>query len=439
MKNRNKFLRLPLLLMVVLLGFTFGCEKEKPPVLSTTEVTEITVNSAQTGGSIIDDSGNTIIARGVCWSTNVNPTINDSKTQDGAGAGAFTSSIAGLEPNTTYYLRAYATSNAGTGYGMTMSFITKKHLVISTTEIAEIKLTSAISGGNINDDSGITMIERGVCWSTNQNPTINDNKTVDGTGTGTGSFSSKLSGLTANTTYYVRAYATNSNNTFYGAQTSFKTQQATFTDTRDGNVYKTIQLGNQIWMVENLKYLPEVVGPATGSTTTSYYYVYGYDGTSVNDAKLTTNYQAYGVLYNWNAAMGACPEGWHLPSDAEWSQLENYLADNGYNYDGTTSGGRGKIAKSLASSSDWIASLGKGAVGNTDYPAYRNKSEFTALPGGNRFFNGVFRDIGSYGYWWSSTTSGYSPVQRDMSSYASNVGRSSFSKDVGYSVRCIRD
>ena len=101
--------------------------------------------------------------------------------------------------------------------------------------------------------------------------------------------------------------------------------KGTFVDSRDGTEYKTIKIGNQTWMAENLKYLPSVVGPATGSSTDPYYYVYGYQGTDVATAKATTNYQNYGVLYNWTAATTACPAGWHLPTDAEWNVLEQYV------------------------------------------------------------------------------------------------------------------
>ncbi|HOR60830.1 MAG TPA: FISUMP domain-containing protein, partial [Bacteroidales bacterium] len=114
---------------------------------------------------------------------------------------------------------------------------------------------------------------------------------------------------------------------------------STFTDPRDNYTYQTVQIGSQTWMAENLKYLPSVVGPGTGSNSEAYYYVYGYEGTSISAAKATENYATYGVLYNWTAAMagagssnfnpsevqGICPPGWHLPSDAEWQQLEMYL------------------------------------------------------------------------------------------------------------------
>ena len=228
----------------------------------------------------------------------------------------------------------------------------------------------------------------------------------------------------------------------------------TFTDSRDGKVYETVTIGEQVWMAENLAYLPSVVGPATGSYTAPYYYVYGYDGTSVATAKATANYTTYGVLYNWTAAMngaassisnpsgvqGVCPPGWHLPSDEEWTQLEEYLIANGYNYDGTTTGN--KIAISLASANGWNSSTNPGAIGNTNtaYDAYRNKSGFSALPGGCRYVDGAFRYLGDGGYWWSSTqyfTTGawFRALTYDLS----NVGRLYDSKELGFSVRCLRD
>src|SRR5690554_6202625 len=193
------------------------------PVLSTTEVTEINQTTATVKGNITDDGGATVTARGVCWSTNQNPTISNNKTTDGTGAGTFVSNISGLKPNTTYYVRAYATNIAGTGYGSAMSFTTLEASlpVLSTAEVTEITQTTATVKGNITDDGGATVTARGVCWSTNQNPTISNNKTTDGTGAGT--FVSNISGLEPNTTYYVRAYATNGAGTGYGSAMSFTT------------------------------------------------------------------------------------------------------------------------------------------------------------------------------------------------------------------------
>jgi uncharacterized protein (TIGR02145 family) len=402
MRKKTNNLIFPLLLMGVFLIFASSCKKDDDdngngnntgiPVLSTTAITDITQTTAKSGGNITSDGGAPITVHGVCWSTNENPTIDDNKTEDGTGAVSFTSSVTGLEPNTTYYLRAYATNSAGNGYGSTMSFTTQARFpVLSTREVTDITENSATSGGNITDDGGAPITVHGVCWSTNENPTIDDNKTEDGTGAG--SFTSSVTGLEPNTTYYLRAYATNSAGTSYGSTMSFTTQEgssgSTFTDPRDGKVYQTVVIGNQEWMAENLAYLPSVVGPDTGSDTTSYYYVYGYDGTSISAAKATENYATYGVLYNWTAAMngaessdanpsgvqGICPDGWHLPSDAEWKQLEMYLGMsetdvNSTGWRGTVEGGKLKEA----GTTHW-ADPNAGA---------NNESGFTALPGGYR-------------------------------------------------------
>ncbi len=193
-----------------------------------------------------------------------------------------------------------------------------------------------------------------------------------------------------------------------------------FTDIRDGNVYNWVKIGNQIWMAENLRYLPSVVGPGTGSETTPYYYVYGYDGTSVAAAKATANYTTYGVLYNWTAACNSCPDGWHLPSDAEWTELTDYL--------GGTSDAGGKLKET--GTTHWY-SPNTGAT---------NETGFTALPGGNRGIYGAFYTIGNYGYWWSATESNANNAwDRLMYCDYSNVTRDGSNKEVGFSVRCVRD
>ena len=310
--------------------------------------------------------------------------------------------------------------------------------VLSTTAITDITQTTAKSGGNITSDGGATVTVRGVCWSTNQTPTISDNKTTDGTGAG--NFVSSISGLTANTTYYVRAYATNSNGTAYGSAMSFTTQEgssgSTFTDPRDGKVYQTVVIGNQVWMAENLAYLPSVNMVADGSEDAagSYYYVYGYDGTNVADAKATDNYATYGVLYNWTAAMdgeassttnpsgiqGVCPAGWHLPSDAEWTELTDYLG-------GTVAGGKLKET----GTTHW----------NSPNTGATNETGFTALPGSYRDPDGPsFYYIGYFGYWWSATEYDSSNAwYRYVYYYSSGVLRSDNYKGVGFSVRCVRD
>ncbi|MEI6143716.1 MAG: hypothetical protein WCP85_30840, partial [Mariniphaga sp.] len=179
------------------------------PVITTIAPSTITSTTATSGGNITSDGGATVTARGVCWSTTQTPTITNYKTTDGTGTGSFISSIAGLTAGTTYYVRAYSTNSAGTGYGTQVSFTTTVQVqlpILTTTSATAITNTTATSGGSITFDGGATVTARGVCWSTSQNPTIANSKTVDGTGTG--SFISSITGLTAGTTYYVRAYST---------------------------------------------------------------------------------------------------------------------------------------------------------------------------------------------------------------------------------------
>ncbi len=192
------------------------------PTLTTATVTAITGNSASGGGEVTVSGGADVTARGICWDIAENPTTAKSKTTNGEGLGTFTSAMTGLLGNKTYYVRAYATNSAGTGYGPQVSFKTDIDLpTVTTTAVTAITKTSAVSGGNVTYDGGGTISARGLCWSLDADPDLTDN--VIAGGTGTGSFVSNLTGLTVNTSYHVRAYATNSKGTVYGSDIQFKT------------------------------------------------------------------------------------------------------------------------------------------------------------------------------------------------------------------------
>jgi hypothetical protein len=196
------------------------------PTLTTTAVSNITSVTATSGGTISSDGGSTIIFRGICWSTTQNPTIDlTTKTNEGIGMGTFTSTLLNLQLGTTYHVRAYATNAIGTSYGAQQTFTTNGYANVTTNAVSSITATTATCGGNITADGGTTVSARGVCWSSTTNPTISDSKTTDGTGIGT--FTSSLTGLTAGTTYYVRAYATNSTGAVYGSVISFTTNAIT--------------------------------------------------------------------------------------------------------------------------------------------------------------------------------------------------------------------
>ena len=207
------------------LVFTVSGPTVELPTVTTTEVTDITVSTAHSGGNVTSDGNATVTARGVCWSSSPNPTIADHKTTNGSGTGSFTSILtSGLSGNNTYYIRAYATNSAGTAYGNELTFTTPGYLAsVTTSNVTNITHNSATCGGTVDDYVlAWPITARGVCWSTSSNPTISDNHTTDGSGNGT--FTSSITGLNPNTTYHVRAYATNATGTAYGADKTFTTQ-----------------------------------------------------------------------------------------------------------------------------------------------------------------------------------------------------------------------
>ena len=328
----------------------------------------------------------------------------------------------GMVCNTAFTRYVWAYNACGNSLPLTLSQTTLACSVptLSTTAAAAIASTTAISGGNIANDGGSTVTACGVCWGTATKPTTANSKTSDGTGIGT--FASNLTGLTVNTTYYVRAYATNSAGTGYGNEITFKTN-TTITDI-DGNVYNTVTIGTQTWMVENLKTtkyrngdaIPNVTVDASwAALTTGAYCWYN------NDA--ATFKATYGALYNWYAVADSrkiAPTGWHVPTDAEWTTLTTYL--------GGVSVAGGKLKET--GTSHWI-SPNTGAT---------NSSGFTAFPGGSRYADGTSSFIGASGYWWSSSEgSSTNAWYRYMNPINSSVYRSNYNKYYGFSVRCLRD
>lgn len=200
------------------------------PDVVTYDISNITQTSAKIYGNVVSENGSTIINRGVCWSLNINPTVNNEKKEENSGVGNFSINLTNLISNTTYFVRAYASNSAGVGYGASMSFKTNptlNQIQISTNPISSITQNSAQTGGNITSDGGTTITNRGVCWSINQNPTISDSHTNDGSGSGT--FNSSIMSLNSSTTYFIRSYATNNEGTIYGNQLSFTTSSSSNT------------------------------------------------------------------------------------------------------------------------------------------------------------------------------------------------------------------
>ncbi len=403
-------------------GFSVRCLKGEltPPTVSTNSISNITTTTAIGGGNCTSDGGVAITARGVCWGTTTGPTISNNKTNDGSGIGSYTSTITGLSPGITYYVRAYATSSAGTAYGTEVSFKTIAILpTITTAAITNITASSASSGGNITSDGGGAITARGVCWGTTPGPTISNNKTTDGTGTG--SFISLISGLTPGTNYYVRAYATNSTGTSYGLEASFTTIAVGSVTDVDGNVYSTVIIGTQEWMASNLKttryndgtLIPLVTDNVAWSQLTTPGYCW------YNNA--IANKNTYGTIYNWYTANSSklCPTGWHVPNDSEWTTLVSYL------------GGESVAGEKLkeTGTNQWVS------------PNFAtNESGFTALPGGYRYYDdGVFYWFGQGTGWWSSGEVTSTNVWcRRVVSESKLVEKATTSKQYGVYVRCLK-
>jgi len=300
---------------------------------------------------------------------------------------------------------------------------------LSTTAATSIADISAVSGGNITNNGGAAITARGIVWSTNQIPTLASNLGYTNDGTGTGSFTSTLTSLTANTTYYVRAYATNSAGTAYGNDVSFTTTAGIVTNpgagvTFDGYTYSSIVLGNgQEWMSENLRTTTYANGDPIPNVTDSTQWLNLTTGAWSHYNNDSQYENPYGKLYNWytvNDSRNVCPTGWHVPSDAEWTVLSDYLGG------GAVAGGKMKSTGTAY----WL----------TPNFGATNESGFSGLPGGYRKHDGTFNYIGGYGDWWSSTGSAVGNAwHRNLNYTNGDVGSGYSNKTNGFSVRCLRD
>ena len=208
----------------------------------------------------------------------------------------------------------------------------------------------------------------------------------------------------------------------------------------DGNRYKTVNIGTQKWMAENLKVTKYNDGANIPNVTFSIDWQELTTGALADYGYNPSNSEIYGKLYNGFAVKTGklCPTGWHVPSDNEWTTLQNFLIASGYNYDGTTSGNY--IAKALATANGWDPSTIAGAVGNDDYPEKQNASGFSALPAGFRHYQGGSYSLGVGTYWWTSTSVNTNTAKnRYIEQYSSSLRNRDESMNNGYSVRCVRD
>ncbi len=412
------------ILIFSLLG---SCEKEnnEKPTLSTLEVTQIKSTTALLGGEITTDGGSAIKARGLVWDTLEYPTVNLNlnMSNEGNEIGSFSTNIFGLKPNTTYYVRAYATNKAGTQYGNQRIFTTLSgEIKLFTSSAYDITTKSAKCGYSVLSDGGEDVISQGIVWSTSPSPTTSNFLGKTDESGGIGSFVASITNLDPYTMYYFRAYAINSSGTYYGLQESFSTKGiVTYNDYN----YTTVTINGKEWFAENLQ-------------TTLYN-----DGTSIHleidnfnwldnkipsycwyDNNYETNGSVYGALYNWYAVNTGklCPQGWHVSTNADLTDLLNYIrAENQNTY-------------ALMSKTGWRTNRSTDIYG------------FSALPGGYRSdHNGTFGGKGYSSAWWSSTQRTDSDFYADYAYYLflneGTITEATFIKQkwFGYSVRCIKD
>jgi hypothetical protein len=294
------------------------------PTLTTAAITSITGNSAVGGGNVTISGGATVTDRGLCYAISHLPTTSNSFTTNGNGTGAFVSSLTGLKGNTTYYVRAYATNSAGTGYGPEVSFKTLVDLpVVTTAAVSGITKVSAISGGEVTYDGGGTITARGLAWGTSANPVISGNIIAGGTGIGT--FVSNLTGLTKFTTYHVRAYATNSAGTAYGSDVQF----TTLSDIRTWNVpgdYVTASYPGSTLANWTPNKSPQVISTVTAPDNLEGYVNMA---NSSNQWKFATQMDWSGPNYGQGATAGTLdPNGGNMTSNAGYYKINVDAAAN---------------------------------------------------------------------------------------------------------------
>ena len=436
-------------------GTNYGEEKvfttltEHAPSLEIVPATEISFTSFTCGGDVTDSGTYAVTARGLCWATTPDPVMTGEHLHLGNGIGVFSASLTNLQPETTYYVRAYAVNAVGVTYStpITVNTLTPQVPTVTTDSVSMYNECLA----TVVSDGGAPILQRGFCYDTLPNPTLESGVvTVEGS---VGEFIATLSGLPIGKLYFVRAFATNAKGTTYGNQFDFHAgcDMKTLTD-YDGNVYNTVLIGNQCWMKENLRTTHYSDGwPITSTTSSDSVAHYFYPNNSVD------NVSVYGLLYNWSATMrdeessdsipsgvqGICPEGWHVPSMSEWVAMIEYVQSQvEYRCNGNTS----YIAVALADSIGWTSTSGSCLVGAN--LAENNATGFSVRPAG-RFYSGYSFHSNAY-FWTSTAKTGSIPGAKnvifsnnkafvelkdgtgggDMTTYGILIGRS---------VRCLRD
>ncbi len=437
------------------------------PVVNTLEPTAIISNSATLQGHIHNECFTVmpITSCGFCMDTVANPSVAGNQqvysTSFNLEDGNIYYLASDLQTGVTYHVRCFAINANGIHYGDDRTFIIDNNcnlLQVNTFNVSNIGTYSATARFSVFSNDNCEISQCGVLWGTQPSLNLNSDTSITMTGSA-GEHSLTINGLEPESIYYVQAFATNPAGTEFGQVVAFRTDAETGTDCgtlmdADSNVYHTVLLGSQCWMKENLRTThyadgTEIPLGSAGSTTEPYrYYPTGYYDDNIN----FRNVPLYGYLYNWPAVMhgastssanpsgvqGICPTGWHVPSSAEWTQLVDYLASEGFQCGSNST----SVSKSMASMNGWNSSSTTCSVGND--PSMNNASGFTAVAGGYNIGSSICSSIEDMAYFWTCTSL-YGPVlnnfvyQRSISYDSAEFSSGNGMKNWELSVRCIRD
>lgn len=395
-----------------------------------------------------DQPYDSITDQGVCYSEKKNPTISDqiakASTWSASTPNVISIQVSDLKPNTIYHFRIFATTRQGLQYGNDLEYVTTNLPIFASASIKYFTRTTISYRFWLMTNGGSPLLSSGIVWNKLKNPTIDlptkmETKTVD-----EHNFTGLATGLEPATKYFARCYAINKNGVAYSHEFTINTLGGILEEPIsdiDGNVYKTIKLGNQVWMMENLRTTRFRNGDLIGSTSTvsngmgdvsEPKYQWAVNGDDTNTPK-------YGRLYTWYTTTDSrniAPLGWHVPTYTEFETLINYLQTNGYNI---AANSKDFIGKALASDSMWIVdntimNVGCDVLSNND-------SGFNALPTGIRNSTGKFEGFGSSTYFWScSSEYFYGGIGYNLSSDSPYFSMYlNCNKTSGFSIRCIKD
>ncbi len=414
---------------LVVFFFIVSCQEEgSAPIIGQPKVSKTYIHGATVEARILYDGDSEITSCGFCWNKTGYASSDFTCAEAELIDDRILINLDTLKEGTRYYVWPFARNEISVTYGSSAYFVTTTVKIPQIATYGAFKVThnAVMINACLYEDNGFNTFEKGVCWSTGPNPTLEDTKTsVDLNGFG--SFMVAATGLDPSTVYYFRAFATNAAGTAYGSIVSYRTLDGSVTD-RDGFVYSTVRLGNQEWMASNLRSTYFSNGesiPKTGTETKNIegevnpVYQWPYQGHEDHPELLEDD----GRLYTWYAVTDnrkLCPDGWHIPSLDEWNELLYQI------------GGDKPYSPDLRSFSYRPDPLNPELT----------EAGFRAHLAGFRNASGLFQSGHNYGtYWWSSTSISDENAYSVFCSPSDNdpVNIREKSKKNGYSVRCVKD